>query len=130
MTARDLLDAGASRIRFDLRDEPLARADIQRAMAQAYFNLYLFDDARALLETARDDLAQLSSGDAEVEIARAAVQRSLGQLETRQGNYEQAEIHLKDAERRFLAVGPPADAEIPTTLEALGELERMRGQFS
>ena len=130
VTARDLLDAGARRIRTDLHEDPLARADIQQAIAQAYLNLYLFDDARTLLETARDDLSELSSQDPEAETARATIQRSLGLLEARQGDFDQAEIHLKDAERRFLAVGFAADAEIPTTLEGLGELERLRGNFA
>ncbi len=130
VTARDLLDAGARRIRSDLHEDPLARADIQRAMAQAYFNLSLFDDARALLETARDGLSGLSSQDPEVETARAAIQRSLGLLEARQGDFDQAEIHLKDAERRFLALDSAADAEIAKTLEALGELERLRGNLA
>ena len=130
VTARDLLDAGARRIRADLHEDPIARADIQRAMAKAYLNLYLFDDARALLETAREDLSSLSSSDPEVGMARAAVQRSLGLLEARQGDFDQAELHLKDAERRFLAIGPAAAAEIPTTLEGLGELERLRGNLA
>ena len=130
ITARDLLDAGARRIRADLREEPLAKAEIQRTMAQAYLGLFHFDEARALLETALEDLAPLDAHNREVALAQAALLRVLGRLEAHEGDFESAERHLKNAERHYLALGDAGKEELPLALEYLGELERLKGNFS
>ena len=61
VTARELLDQAVERLHVDLADQPLARAEMEIAMGQAYAALGLFDPARdlytAALETRRTHLS-------------------------------------------------------------------------
>ena len=60
VTARELLDRGATKIRTELRDEPLIRAGMLNTMGAAYSGLGLYDPALRLTAEARDErLAQL-----------------------------------------------------------------------
>jgi len=55
VTARELLDRGASKIRTELRDEPLIRAGLLNTMGAAYSGLGLYDPALKLTAEARDE---------------------------------------------------------------------------
>jgi eukaryotic-like serine/threonine-protein kinase len=52
ITARELLTTGSQRIREQLLDQPAARAELLRAMGDAYRGLGLYGDALPLLEEA------------------------------------------------------------------------------
>jgi tetratricopeptide (TPR) repeat protein len=52
VTARELLDHGAQRVRHDLRDQPPVQARLLDTIGQVYFKLGLYDDARPPLEDA------------------------------------------------------------------------------
>jgi eukaryotic-like serine/threonine-protein kinase len=52
ITARELLTTGSQRIREQLLDQPAARAELLRAMGDAYRGLGLYDDALPLLDEA------------------------------------------------------------------------------
>ncbi|HEY4594941.1 MAG TPA: protein kinase, partial [Thermoanaerobaculia bacterium] len=52
VTARELLDQGARRIRRDLQGQPPVQARLLDAIGQVYFKLGLYDEARPLLEDA------------------------------------------------------------------------------
>lgn len=49
VTARELLDIGASGIESELKDEPSVRARFMHTMGRAYRNLGQYDKARQLL---------------------------------------------------------------------------------
>ena len=61
VTARELLDRGAERVRDQLQDQPLVKARVLRAIGQSYQALGLPDEARPLYEESlaisREDLA-------------------------------------------------------------------------
>ncbi len=52
ITAREVLDRGASRLRDGLEDDPLLRATLLTTIAKVYQNLSLFDDSEALFTEA------------------------------------------------------------------------------
>ncbi len=52
VTARELLDAGADRIREDLTDTPLVRASLMGTIGEVYTNLGEYDAAESLLRDA------------------------------------------------------------------------------
>lgn len=52
VTARELLDQGAQRVRRDLRDQPPVQARLLDTIGQVYFKLGLYAEARPLLEDA------------------------------------------------------------------------------
>lgn len=64
VTARELLDRGANRIRLELTDQPLAQADLMSAIGYAYHSLGLNTDADTLLaEVVEIRSARLSPDD-------------------------------------------------------------------
>ena len=54
LTAREVLDAGAERIRKELADDPATRARLLEAIGNAYRHMDLFDKAAPLLREAAD----------------------------------------------------------------------------
>ena len=52
VTARELLDRGAAKVRASLQSQPAAQARILDTMGQVYLRLGLYDEARPLLEQA------------------------------------------------------------------------------
>lgn len=52
ITAREILDTGAARVRTGLQDQPLTRARLLDAIGQTYYRLGLYRKARTLLEEA------------------------------------------------------------------------------
>ncbi len=52
VTARELLDQGAQRVRRDLREQPPVQARLLDTIGQVYFKLGLYGEARPLLEDA------------------------------------------------------------------------------
>jgi eukaryotic-like serine/threonine-protein kinase len=52
ITAREVLDRGAERIRADLADQPVVQARLMKVMGDVYRQLGLFAPAQALLESA------------------------------------------------------------------------------
>jgi tRNA A-37 threonylcarbamoyl transferase component Bud32 len=52
VTARELLDHGAQKVRHDLRDQPPVQARLLDTIGQVYFKLGLYDEARPALEDA------------------------------------------------------------------------------
>ncbi len=121
VTAREILDRGAERIRTDLHDQPIVQARLMHTMGTVYDSLGLYDDSRALLEEA------LKTREAELGPDHADVADSasrLGDLLRKQARYDAAEPLLKRAlairERRFGA-GSRTVAESLTNLAVLYE---------
>lgn len=94
ITAREILDAGAQRIRDDLTNHPAVRARLMDTMGRVYQNLGLYRDARPLLDAALELREREGAGD------EAAVAQSLGNLAwllEQQGEYRAAEPHARRA---------------------------------
>lgn len=86
ITARELLDQGAQRIRTDLSGRPTVQARLMRTMGNVYLGLGLYDEARALLVQSVEQ-----SGPNE----RAESLSDLSVVESRQGKNEEALRNLE-----------------------------------
>jgi eukaryotic-like serine/threonine-protein kinase len=88
VTARELLDQGASRIRAELSDQPLVQARLMRTMGGVYQNLGLYAEA-APLEEAALEARRAALGADDPDVGRSL--DALGTLYNRQGRYREAE---------------------------------------
>jgi eukaryotic-like serine/threonine-protein kinase len=108
ITAREILDHGAERIRRSLGDQPVLQAQIDQTIGTLYSSLALYEPARSLLESAlRTRERELGPNDPSV----AETLESLGNLGRLRGDYADAEQRLQRAlaiRRRTLAPGDPA----------------------
>ena len=94
VTARELLDSGAAKIRSELRDEPLVRAEMLNTMGRAYSGLGLFDPALRLTAEARDERVRMLGRD-HPDTLRS--QNAYATVLYLYGNYPRAERAFRDA---------------------------------
>ena len=123
LTARDLLDRGAARVRTELAKEPRVEARLLRIIGYVYTNLGSYDEARPILEEAVR-LARGLGQDGLPELADAL--SSLGNLRRHTGDMARAEAELRES----IAVSGRAKAseniDIGPTLNSLAILLRTR----
>jgi serine/threonine-protein kinase len=127
VSAKDLLDQGAERLRNELDTEPVVRARLLHTIATTYAALGLYD--RALpLETEALALrrANLSSGAAEI----ADSLDGLGYIYFLKADYAQAEPLLRDALALRRAQLDKDDPALIDSLGNIGELLQSRGDFA
>jgi serine/threonine-protein kinase len=126
VSARELLDRGASRIDSTLVDQPEVQAELRSVFGRVYANLGLFDQATPLLERA---LAQRRSVLGPLHASVASDMDLLGAALTNQNRFDEAERLLRDAldqRRRLLG---NSSVETAGTLENLATLFEERGDF-
>jgi serine/threonine-protein kinase len=116
VTARELLDRGATRIEKELAGHPSLQAELLEIVAGISDELGRFDRARRLAELSLDR-ARLAHGPEHPQVARAL--DTLGWILHRSGDYAAAE----DVHRRALALHRRLQA--PDSLEVAGSLERL-----
>lgn len=100
ITAREILDRGATQIDASLRDEPRVRAELLEMLGKVYTGLGLYTPAAKLLGQARAIPDQSPA-------AQAGQIISFGELEFQRGNDQRADQLLGEAEHQ-LAVVPDA----------------------
>ncbi|HEY2737559.1 MAG TPA: serine/threonine-protein kinase [Thermoanaerobaculia bacterium] len=125
VTARELLDRGAQKVRHELGAQPLSRARLMDTIGQTYYKLGLFREARPLLEEALALRRQgLADGSAEVaqSLHHLAV---LSQVEHRP-EAEAQQWQALAAEQKAHGSESPDDAAI---LNSLGSLYASRGEL-
>ena len=88
VTAREILDQGAERIRTELSAEPAVQGQLMVTMGEVYRNLGLYDRSRALTEEAVRILDTSDEADPET---RAGALGALATLYEEEGRYEEAE---------------------------------------
>ncbi|MEZ5558721.1 MAG: serine/threonine-protein kinase [Pseudomonadales bacterium] len=88
ITARELLDAGAQRVRTQLTDRPGVQATMMRVLGDVYHELNLTDEALGLLQTALDEQRALYG---EVSAEVATTELSLGIVHQTRGEFDDAE---------------------------------------
>jgi tetratricopeptide (TPR) repeat protein len=119
VTAREILDRGAVRIRTELIAQPRVQARLMVIMAKVYASLGLYDEARPLFQEAlvvRE--GELGADSLEV----AVVLSGLGNLLRTTGNYDEAEGLL----RRGLAIREATfGRESPEVAESLSDLSNL-----
>jgi non-specific serine/threonine protein kinase/serine/threonine-protein kinase len=117
VTAREVLDRGAERIRADLAGQPTVQARLMGVMGDVYRQLGLYSSARPLLESAVA-IAERAPDPDEAGLADAL--RRLGVIYRMQGDAAAAEAPLSRALAIARSRRPADPAEIARTLRMLG----------
>jgi len=125
VTARELLDQGASRIRTELQDQPIVQARLMRTMGGVYQNLGLFAQA-APLEEAALEARRAALGKDHPDVGRSLT--ALGTLYNRQGRYQQAQVLQREAVAVLEASLGPDDPDLAEALMQLGLTRFLLGQ--
>ena len=126
ITARELLDRGARRIRLDLDQEPLVKASMMNTIGTVYQKLGLYGEAVPLLE---EGLRIRSNHEAGGGIPRAESLLQLGAALSSQGRFGEAEELLDESLREYesaLGKGDPATCQV---LTSLGNLAWRQGDY-
>jgi serine/threonine-protein kinase len=124
ITARELLDQGASRIRRDLRGQPTVQARLLDTIGQVYFKLGLYGEARPLLEDALKIRRQPGGDPLDLSIGL----EHLALLDQAQSRTE-AEARFQEALRLREKVLGRRHPEVAKLLSNLGVFYAMRGEM-
>ena len=117
ITARELLDRGASEIRTRLADQPLTRARLMDTMGTVYRQLGLPKPAVPLVEEALEVRERdLGTAHPDTMESRAV----LGQLYWLAGRYEEAQVALEQALVQHEQAFGPDDPAVAEVLDHLG----------
>ncbi|HXT51848.1 MAG TPA: serine/threonine-protein kinase [Thermoanaerobaculia bacterium] len=119
ITVEQALDRGAAQAQARLRHDSLAEATLLDAIGTVYSNLGLYDRAAPLLQRALA-LRRSSYPPGSLEIAE--VERHLGELELRRGDYRPARARLESALAAYRR-HPGREAAISALLVDLAQLE-------
>jgi eukaryotic-like serine/threonine-protein kinase len=127
ITAREILDRGATRITEELRDQPHIQATLMNTIGKVYLSLGLYQQGRPLIENALAK-RRLVLGDEHIDVADSL--RSLGTLLQDSGAYADAEARLREAlaiQRRALG---SSHLEVGRSLVSLGNLLSAAGNHT
>ena len=126
VTAREILDRGASKIDQDLRTQPLVQARLMSTMGRVYDSLGLYDQAVPLLESALATRRKLR-GEQHLDVADSLI--GLGGVRWHKGEYDAARPLLEEGLMlREGLLGPEAPL-VADSLQNLGNLLWSRGQY-
>ena len=126
ITARELLDEGAVRIRNELADNPEVQLTMQRVLGEVYYSLGAHERAGALLEDALERQRALL-GDANLEVATTKL--ALGFIYQDRGDLADAdELYRESLATRRALLGDDS-AEVMEALSVRGFLEETQGNF-
>ncbi len=127
VTARQLLDRGRDRIESYRDGSPRLSAQLASTMAESYYNLGHYGDARQLLENAVLDLREHSGGRAGTQLAGAV--NDLAAVLWAQGDLPSAEAYLRESLEMKVQLYGEDSLELFRTLNNLGTLASARGAF-
>lgn len=140
VTAREIVDHGAERIRRELADEPELQATLLEALGRVYTQLGLYDRARPLLEESlalqrgaavaedADPLLRERLGDRSETLARTL--KTLGDVLQREGDYEAAEAIYREALEVRRARYGARHPKVAESLNDLGDVLQDRGDYA
>ncbi len=120
VTAKEILDAGASRIRTDLDSSPEIRSTLMGTIGRVYFNLGEFEPAADMLEEALSLRIEVFGAD---DPMTAAAQNDLAEALIQQAAYPEARELLEAGLATYRAHLPEISAEIGNNLMNLAELQ-------
>jgi serine/threonine protein kinase/Tfp pilus assembly protein PilF len=126
VTAREILDSGAARVRTELADQPAVQARLMNTIGDVYQELGLYPEAESLLVRSLAERERLP-GDNTRDVA--ANLTSLGRLYSSDGRYARAESTLKRAAGISETLPAPRTA-YTDAIEELAELYRQRGDYA
>jgi tetratricopeptide (TPR) repeat protein len=127
ITAREMLDKGASRIDAELANQPAIQATLMDTVGTVYMRLGLYEQARPLLEGALTRRQKLDSADPGL---MAGSLNRIGELLALKADYSQAEQRYREAiALRNKGVGAIADTAIIEGLVGLGGVQAKQGRL-
>ena len=125
VTAREILDRGAERIRGDLAADPVVQAQLMHTMGSVYREMGLFGQAQPLLEQALSlQGAHLGPENPE----RQATMLDLGRVAQQQGRFAVAESLYRGVEAAQQRMFGRDDPRLAVSLSALGGMYVTRGR--
>jgi tetratricopeptide (TPR) repeat protein/predicted Ser/Thr protein kinase len=126
VTAREILDRGASKAQQELKDQPLVQARLMDTMGRVYDSLGLYDQALPLLESALATRRKLL-GEQHLDVAASLA--ALGTVQWHKGEFDVARVALEQAlQLRERLLGPEAPL-VADSLHNLGNLLWSRGAY-
>ena len=126
VTAREILDRGASKIASDLKDQPLVQAPLMSTMGRVYASLGLYDQALPLQEGALATRRKLL-GEAHLDVASSLI--DVGTVLWHRGEYARARpLFEQGLALRERLLGPDAPL-VADSLQNLGNLLWSRGEY-
>jgi tetratricopeptide (TPR) repeat protein len=126
ITAREILDKGAARIEEELTDQPAIQAALMDTMGTVYKSLGLYDPAASLIGLALEKRSALFGAE-HVEVAQSL--NHLGEVQTIQADYEDAERNLFDALAVRRRLHGDSHAEVADTLSDLAYVLTLKGEY-
>jgi eukaryotic-like serine/threonine-protein kinase len=126
ISAREMLDLGAARIRFELDGEPAVQAALMRVIGSSYASLGQAAPAVELLEQA---LATRESLGGPPDPVLGDVLHALGRVYLSQGRFAEADTLLSRALDVRRAVRGPVHRDVADTLIALAAVQDERAAF-
>jgi tetratricopeptide (TPR) repeat protein len=129
VTAREVLDKGATRIEHELTTQPAIRATLMDTVGTVYMRLGLYKEATPLIDGA---VATQRGGGAEQQAALSHSLMHMGDLRVLQAQYETAEKAYRDAIAIESAqpAGLQRELDLAATLRGLGRLQQQQGKFA
>jgi non-specific serine/threonine protein kinase/serine/threonine-protein kinase len=127
ITAREILDVGASKIRAELADQPEVQTRLMGTMGSVYKNLGLVEQANSLLVEALEQGRRVLEDDPST---IALILTELGDSQRMAGRYEEAESSALEAlEIRRLALGEK-HADTLRSISNLGLIRIEQGRYA
>ncbi|HEV3456798.1 MAG TPA: serine/threonine-protein kinase [Thermoanaerobaculia bacterium] len=127
VTAREILDKGAARIRGELKDKPQVQATLMDTMGKVYESLGLYDKAEGLLRDALQ-IRRRALGNAHPDVARTM--NVLASVLYEKGDYAGAEALFRETlalQRRLLGSEHP---DVAKTMNNLAGILGSKGDFA
>ncbi|HOX24172.1 MAG TPA: serine/threonine-protein kinase [Candidatus Krumholzibacteria bacterium] len=126
VTAREVLDRGAERIRQELTDQPAVRARLMRTMAEVYSNLGLYAEAKALAQEAWGIERELHPED-HVDTAESLL--LTGSIVGRAGDDKEAERLMREALAMMRRIEEQPRLQTASCLQNLAIVLKRMGQL-
>ena len=126
ITAREILDRGASRIERELGDQPAIQATLMDTMGTVYTSLGLYDPAALLVREAHAKRRGLF-GDGHPEVASSL--GHLGEVLMLKGEYAEAEQNLRASLSTLQRVRGPQSSELAQALMLLADVVTRQGRY-
>ena len=126
VSARDLLEEGARRVRADLTSQPDTQVTMMRVLGEVYYGLGDWDSARGQLEEALRRAGTLNAANS-AEIA--TIKLLLGFVEQDQGRLDEAFVLMDEARRIRESLYGRYHFDVVEAISALAFLEESRGDY-
>ena len=127
ITAKELLERGANRIKEELADQPEVQATMMNVMGTVYLSLGLYDRAEPLLEESLSIRRRLY-GEKNTEVAGSLL--SIGRLHYARGDYDGAEAFCRQALELNREIFGSDSLEVARSMNLLATALNGKGDYS